>query len=200
MAPLRTHAVGHADVATFGFTSADRVWVLSYSRDPDANRALLGTLARTAVREIVYVSSSSTIVAAVTECYEYPRVKLRAELDALSLSATARVLTIGMMYENEAQLPAGANVATSYAELAAFVSKPVWPEEGGRRTRLFRVVQRPFGNPLEHWAYRGYARLMCHLASRPCVLRPLDLVLRTLGVRWYGYVHLSNRLWTSTTS
>lgn len=200
IAPPRVQAIGHEDVGTFGFTSADRVWVLSYSRSPDANRALLDKLSRRLVREIVYVSSSSTIVAAVTACYEYPRVKLRAELDALALPATTRVLTIGMMYESELQLPGGRNVATSYAELAKFVAMPEWPEEGGRRKCLFRVVERPFGSSLERWAYWAYAQLMRLLASRPCILRPLDLILRALGVRWYGYVHLSNRLWTSTTS
>lgn len=197
---LPTHAIGHQDVATFAFTSADRVWVLSYARSPDTNRALLDALSRTPVREIVYVSSSSTIVAAVTACYEYPRVKLRAELDALSLPTATRILTIGMMYDDEAQLPGGANVATSYAELAAFIAAPDWPDEGGRRKRLFRVVQRPFGSAWERHAFEVYAQVMRRLAARPCVLRPFDLALRALGVRWYGYVHLSNRLWISTTS
>ena len=105
------------------------------------------------------------------------------------------------MYEEPSELPGGADVATSFAELAAFVAAPEWPDDAGRRKRLFRVVRRPF-------SARDRARGPCGLraaaargraASRAC-LRPLDLILRALGARWYGYVYLSNHLWISTTS
>ena len=193
------HAIGHEDVGKFEFAARDRVWVLSYSRTPGENRAMLERLVQVGAREIVYVSSASTIVSNVTACYEYPRVKQIAEVDALALPAT-KVLTIGTMYRNEASLPAGANAATSFAELAAFVAAPEWPDEGGRRKRLFRIVRRPFKSALDRWAFRAYGWLQARTGSHPCLLRPLDLVLRTCGVRWYGYVYLSNRLWNSTIS
>ncbi len=192
-------AIGHRDVGSFGFTDRDRVWILSHSREPAQNSALLDRLRHAAVQEIVYVSSSSTIVSVVTDCYAYPRVKGRAEREALALPA-AKVLTIGMMYEGPMQLPGGANVATSFDELAAFVVAPDWPEEGGRRKTLLRVVRRPFGSTWEHRTYRCYGRLLRWAGGLPCLLRPLDVVLRACGIRWYGYVYLSNRLWISTIS
>lgn len=193
------HAIGHRELAGFAFTPHDRVWVLSYSRQPAENAALLDVLRQAGVGELVYVSSSSVIVSRRTACYEYPRVKLRAELDALKLPS-ARVLTIGLMYEDPLELPGGADVATSYAELAAFVAAPEWPEEAGRRKRLFRVVQRPFARAAERRAYMVYGQLLRWSGRFPCLLRPLDLILRVLGARWYGYVYLSNSLWISTTS
>lgn len=192
-------AIGHGEVAAFAFTPRDRVWVLSYSRLPAENAALLELLRHAGVGEIVYVSSSSAIVSELTRCYEYPRVKLRAELDALTLP-NARVLTIGLMYEEPSELPGGADVATSFAELAAFVAAPEWPDGAGRRKRLFRVVRRPFTRALERAAYTAYGQLLRGSGSFPCLLRPLDLLLRACGARWYGYVYLSNRLWISTTS
>lgn len=201
MAPvgLTPVAIGHRDISTFPFTGSDRVWVLSYSRIPAENSKLLQQLRQTGARQIVYVTSSSTIIDAITSCYEYPRVKRRAELEALEVPA-AKVLTIGMLYDDPAKLPGGANVATSYDELAAFVAKPQWPDGGGRRKHLMHIVQRPFGRPVEHWAYVHYGRLQRLAGARPCILRPLDLLLRALGVRWYGYVYLSNSLWNSTIS
>lgn len=193
------HAIGHSDVDRFAFTPHDRVWVLSYSRQPAENAALLDALRKAEVGELVYVSSSSVIVSRQTACYEYPRVKLRAELDALKLH-NAKVLTIGLMYEAPGELPGGADVATSYAELAAFVAAPEWPEDAGRRKRLFRVVRRPFARAAERRAYVVYGQLMRWSGRFPCLLRPFDLLLRALGARWYGYVYLSNRLWISTTS
>ena len=175
------------------------MWVLSYSRLPAENAALLHALRDACVGEVVYVSSSSVIVGSRTACYEYPRVKRQAELDALALP-NARVLTIGLMYEAPEELPGGPVVAASYEELAAFVAAPGWPDEGGRRKHLFRVVHRPFGHAVERQAHAAYGQLLQWSGRYPCLLRPVDLVLRACGVRWYGYVHLSNGLWISTTS
>lgn len=192
-------AIGHAELAGFAFTPADRVWVLAYSRVPAENRAMLERLREAGVAEIVYVSSASTIVSRRTRCYEYPRVKQQAEDEALALP-NARVLTIGLMHGDDAELPAGRNIATHYDELAAFLLAPDWPDEGGRRKRLFRVVQRPFRNAAEQVLARAYGAALDATGSHPCLLRPVDLLLRILGMRWYGYTFLSNRLWTSTTS
>lgn len=194
-----TAAIGHADMARFAFTPADRVWVLSYSRMPAENLALLQRLDSAGVREIVYVSSASTIVSRATRCYEYPRVKQQAEDAALALP-NARVLTIGLMHDDPAELPSGANIATRYAELAAFMRTPEWPDANGRGKHLFGVIHRPYRHAVERWLARAYGAALTATGSRPCLLRPVDLLLRLLGMRWYGYTFLSNRLWTSTTS
>ena len=193
------HAIGHRELKTFEFHATDRVWVLSYSRIADENRAILHELQRAGVQQVVYVSSSSTVVTQVTRCYEYPRVKLVAEQQALELSQS-KVLTIGLMYEDEQELPSGDNIATCYRELAAFMLAPDWPEAAGRRKRLFQVISRPFHGSIEPALHGLYGRLMSFAGGRPCLLRPFDLVLRMLQFRWYGYVFLSNRLWISTMS
>jgi hypothetical protein len=192
-------AIGHSELSGFAFTANDRVWVFSYSRDENENAALLQRLGQAGVAEVVYVSSSSCRVASRTTCYEYPRVKQQAETQALALGA-GKVLTIGLVYAEESELPAGDNVATSLAELGTFMLAPAWPDGQGRRKHLFRQVSRPFSGPLERVLYRGYGWAILSLKAYPCALRPIDLLLRTLRMRWYGYVYLSNRLWISTTS
>ncbi len=62
MAQRFRHAIGHRELKTFEFRATDRVWVLSYSRLADENRAILHTLQRAGVNQVIYVSSSSTIV------------------------------------------------------------------------------------------------------------------------------------------
>ena len=192
-------AIGHRELDTFAFSAKDRVWVFSYSRDEHDNSALLKRLENAGVAEVVYVSSSSCRVAARTACYEYPRVKLKAESQALGFNA-GKVLTIGLVYADERELPAGDNVATSLAELAAFMLAPTWPDGQGRRKHLFRQVSCPFSGALEQTLYRAYGWAIFSLKRYPCVLRPVDLLLRASRMRWYGYVYLSNRLWISTTS
>jgi hypothetical protein len=151
------------------------------------------------VAEVVYLSSSSCRVASRTTCYEYPRVKQKAETQALAFDA-GKVLTIGLVYADESELPAGDNVATSLGELAAFMLAPAWPDGQGRRKHLLRQVSRPFTSALEKVLYRAYGWAILSLKRYPCALRPVDLLLRVARMRWYGYVYLSNRLWISTIS
>ena len=184
---------------TFPFTRDDRVWVLSFSRSPAENAALIAALRGRDVKQIVYVSSSSTIVSEQTDCYEYPRAKAQAEKAALA-APNARVLTIGLMHESVDELPAGACVSTRYDTLADFIASPDWGDDGSRRKLLFEVVHRPMRSVAERVAYRWYGRALRQCGAYPCLLRPADLLLRAFGVRWYGYVYLSNALWISTTS
>lgn len=190
-------AIGHSEVATFRFEPNDRVWIFSYSRRADENSRLFDTLAKTGVAEVVYVSSASTIVTRLTHCYEYPRVKQLAETEAVQRLG-ARVLTLGLVYEALAELPAGVNAATRQSELESFMLAPAWPA-GHEPMRLFGPVSRPFPTRLEAALYRAYGAVQWSIRRWPCCLRPVDLVLRALGFRWYGYIHLSNRLWITRT-
>lgn len=193
------HAIGHAQLATFAFTPEDRVWVLAYSRNPQENTAMLARLKQAGVAEVVYISSSSTIIAPLTNCYEYPRAKKQAEDEAAALP-NGRVLTLGLVVEHESELPAGANAAITIDEIARFMLAPYWPIDQGRRAHLLRIVHRPFRHGFERMMYGLYGALMRPLQRKPCLLRPLDLVLRILNMRWYGYTYLSNQLWTNSTT
>ena len=192
-------AIGHATVASFRFAPSDRVWVLSYSRQGDENRQLLERLRAAGVQQICYVSSSSVIACQVSRCYEYPRIKEDAERAALAAPG-GRVLTLGLLYDDVAELPSGDNVACSYDELADFMRDPVWPDAAGRRKFLFRRLPRPFSSKPEAAVFALYDRALRACGAYPCLLRPVDFALRLCGWRWYGYVRVSNRLWYSTIS
>jgi hypothetical protein len=191
-------AISHSELSAFGFEPSDRVWVFSYSRNADENLALLSKLKNAGIELLVYLSSSSVRVMTQTDCYEYPRVKQSAELAALAIP-NARVLTLGLVYGDESELPGGTNVCTSLSDIVSFMNNPVWPAQE-KTVRLFKIVSRPFGGILEESSYKLYGWALNRLGAYPCFLRPIDLLLRTLGVRWYGYTYLSTRLWTSTIS
>jgi hypothetical protein len=190
-------SIGHAELEQFVFDPSDRVWVFSYSRNPVENQRLISRLAAAKVQQIVYISSSSVRVASMTQCYEYPRVKLAAQKQVQQI-ANAKVLTLGLVYSHENELPAGTNIATHITELASFMVSPDWSDTGDQKN-LFQAVDRPFKNGLEKLAFDFYGLLITASRSYPCLLRPLDLVLKQMGMRWYGYTFLSNRLWISTT-
>ena len=92
LAQWRQSVIGHRELASFVIEPGDRVWVLSYSRKPAQNSMLLAHLRAAPACEVVYVSSSSTIVCGMTECYDYPHVKHHAELEVRALP-NGRILT-----------------------------------------------------------------------------------------------------------
>ncbi|NUU03203.1 hypothetical protein [Herbaspirillum robiniae] len=193
LAGIPVVAIGHAELKGFDFLPGDNVWVLSYSRSADENRALLEILALQPNINVIYVSSASTNVTTLTRCYNYPSVKQQAREDAVRLCA-ARVINIGWFYSDISELPAGRTAATSVGELAA----AMLAEPAADDVNLFKMIDRPFSGAMEHALYRLYGALLGASGRFPCLLRPLDLVLRTVGLRWYGYLYLSNRLWSST--
>lgn len=190
-------AIGHADVSTFEFTAGDRVWILSYSRDMNDNIALFDLLAASQAKEFVYVSTATANVAALTQCFGYPRVKHACE-KAAQAKLEAHVVAIGVVYDRAEALPGGTTMASSLDSIATAISAARCAP--GHRTNLFEPVARPFKSPIEKIAYRTYGALQQAAWRWPCLLRPVDVILRALGWRWYGYLYLSNRLWLTTTS
>ena len=192
-------ALGHRDLDKFSFRRNDRVWVFSYSKMRSENALMLQKLAKAGVSDVVYISSSSTIVSQVTRCYLYPLVKYEATQEARSL-LDARILTLGIVFGDVAVLPSGTIAATPIKALVSFMRSPAWPADRNQDVVLFDFVNRPFRSTLERTLYRVYDPLQWMLRRWPCILRPFDFVLRVLGYKWYGYTNLSNRLWASTIS
>ena len=192
-------ALSHREAAGFPFTASDRVWVFSYSISQEDNDALLKTIQAGKPAEVVYVSSATTNIAARVTCYRYPCAKLLAEQSARRLT-NARILTLGVMYHDAAELPGGETIATGYGELAQFLRHPRWPEDRSQRVLLFSRVRRPFSSRIEKHLFAAYGVAITLCSPWPCVLRPVDSALRLMGYRWYGYVYLSNRQWSTTTS
>jgi hypothetical protein len=196
MAAIDVVAISHAELKSFPFCSHDRVWVLSYSRSVAQNRILLEYLSQCGDIDVTYVSSASTNVVKYTRCYNYPTVKYQAEMDAIRL-CNARIVTIGWFYVDSDELPAGRTAATSAAELAAFMTAD--SSRSSETVKLFQMINRPFTNTGERVMFSLYGLLLKASGRFPCLLRPIDLFLRAIKMRWYGYLYLSNQLWSTTT-
>lgn len=194
---VRFSVLSHRDLRDFEFRVNDRVWIFSYSRLPSENDTMFNLLARRGVKDVVYISTATTNVATRTTCYEYPRVKLEAERSART-QLDARILVLGLVCCSEADLPAGVTMTTFYHDIRSFLTAPQWPEERGAPVLLFAEIERPFSSAFEKAAFRIYSRAIAAAGQWPCLLRPVDVILRALGWHWYGYLFLSNRLWSST--
>lgn len=193
----RFQAISHSELKSFEFEAQDTVWILSYSRIPSENEQILQHLKDSRVSKVIYITSASTNIADTTQCYEYPRVKRLAHQAARKICA-AEVLAIGLFYSVESELPCGKTAATSADELITFLQTPHWNTQA-EFTTLFQPIERPFRNNLEKGLFSLYGNLQKLCGPYPCLLRPFDIVLRALNMRWYGYLYLSNKLWFTTT-
>lgn len=188
-------AISHKELPNFIFFPGDKVWVFSYSRSKCENHQLLRHLSTQKSISVIYISSASTNVTSITRCYSYPAVKQQAAEHAVKL-CNAIIVNIGWFYNDVNELPSGITVATSSDELATLIRDgDVTKVES---INLFHFVDRPFQGLFEKILYRLYGELIQGLGRYPCLLRPLDLLLRLFGIRWYGYFYLSNRLWFTT--
>lgn len=187
-------AIGHAQLKAFVFQPGDHIWIFSYSRSQYENLALFKILAEYEFLEITYISSASTNVTNITRCYSYPTVKHQAEVAAKEI-CSARVVTIGLIYSDFHDLPAGRTAATSLNELAKLMRYSNREEK--QDVRLFDMVERPFSGRVEQLIFYWYGKILSTTGRFPCLLRPVDVCLRVFNMRWYGYLYLSNRLWST---
>lgn len=195
LAEVAITAIGHASLSKFTFLPGDTVWVFSYSRSIRENQLLLECLSRQQNIRVIYISSAATNVTSLTLCYQYPTIKLRAQEYAQRVCA-AQIVNIGWFYSDKMELPAGRTAATSVDALALAMRSP--DGLNGQHVNLFNIMDRPFRSHFEKGLYRLYGALINGCGRYPCLMRPIDLALRTAGMRWYGYLYLSNKLWCTT--
>lgn len=191
--------LGHADVAGFDFQPDDQVWIFSYSRVNAENIALFEQLKERGARQVYYVSTASSNVMQITSRFTYPRAKSVAA-EAAQRILGARTVLLGYVVENLSESPSGWAAIVTLDELSAAMRGYGGSFTSGAPIRLFTMREAPFRSRLEAVLYHCYFRLAFALGRYVFLLRPVDIILRALGYRWYGYFGMSNHLWSTTTS
>ena len=194
----KTVAISHRDVGGYILAERDVVWIFSYAPDDRANTFLMEKLKSAGARRAYYVSTAAANIVDVTTCYGYPVVKAAAERTAREV-LNASIVRIGMIYDHAEELPAGRSAATALDDLVRAMIASLDPDAApDAMLHLYQLIERPFGSSLERTLYWCYGLLLRWTARWPCLLRPIDLILRTAGYRWYGYFRLSNEQCTAT--
>jgi len=193
-------ALGHRDISDFDFAADDRVWVFSYSRNNAENTGLFEQLKARGAQHVFYVSTASSNVMQITSRFSYPRVKSEAA-EAAHRILGARVILLGYVVEHLQEAPSGQAAVVTLDELATAMKSMTLPDPSSEGpVRLFTLRDTAFGSKTEALAYRTYFGLASALGRHVYLLRPVDLILRAFGYRWYGYFGISNRLWSTTIS
>lgn len=195
--PANIVAIGHSEIPSFQFKSTDIVWIFSYSKNLADNRALIEGLAAKQAGSFVYVSSATANIAQEITCYAYPRAKAASEAMARTI-LQAQVTRLGVVVADTNEAPNGTVAITRFHDLALAINGSLHQGAHSVPEEFFTLEHKPFASALEQRVYRIYGWLMLN-SSSPCFLRPLDVLLRMAGWRWYGYLYLSNHKWSSMT-
>lgn len=191
--------VGHADAASLAFNARDTVIIMSYAPSYAGNIALFDMLKARGAKNVIYLSTATANIADLIGCYRYPRIKRHAERDAVRILG-ARIVRIGLVYEEQDELPSGPIACTNLDTVRALLHGELLLADNTSPVALYEVLIRSFGSDLEGRAYKVYSRIHQFCSPFPCLTRPFDALIRLAGWRWYGYLFLSNQLCASTTS
>lgn len=190
-------AIGHSDVDGFTFDANDDVWIGSYAPDEAGNLLLLSMLAQRGVIHATYISTATANIADTISCYRYPRIKAQAEAAARTI-LKARIVRIGLIYDDVQELPGGMSAATNIGALAGAMQSEATESANDEIVHQYSMVTRPFETALEAMLQRWYGTMIGLTGRFPCLLRPIDVLLGLIGWRWYGYLYVSNRRCMST--
>lgn len=169
--------------------------VFSYSRKLEENMKLLRNL-RLLVRNVIYISTCSVIAANKGYLYTYPRAKREVEVFARdsNLFECLRILRLGMVEGTfDADSMTGRFKYTSLEMIVREIERSC----SNDRTKvsfenLYVSAERPFDSRMEELCFKIYCRMLQWNFVMGVVMRPLDVVFRALGWRWYGYNCLVN--------
>lgn len=193
------HAVSSQDIFDLSPSllrrSFSRAVVFSYSRDLAENMKLLRNL-RLFVPSVIYISTCSVIAADRGYPYKYPRVKRAVEIFARDskLFECLHIIRLGMVEGTfEPGSLKGIYKYTTLAMIAQFIQTPVCQNRTSVRFQnLYRIVENPIGHGLESLCFKCYRRAILFHPVMGAMLRPVDLIFRALGWRWYGYSFIAN--------
>lgn len=190
--------ISHKDLAAHAFDPESEIWILSYSRQNQENQKLIDTIGLHHTGRVFYFSTAAANVCQITNCYQYPRVKYAAAAYAAAHLKSVTIVHLGFVYGDPEELPSGHTAAISREDLAQFFREGIRGQHDN--VHLFKMVDKLHGSNIEKALHRLYDFLQKRCGRFPCALRPLDLIVRAFGWKWYGYANLSNRLWSLTTS
>lgn len=169
--------------------------VFSYSRCLTENMKLLRNL-HLLVPDLIYISTCSVMAADKGYPYKYPKVKRETEifLRDSKLFKGLRIVRLGMVEGSfDSNKVKGLYKYTSLRMIAKEIQRGNFQNRSGVVFKnLYIDLENRFAPGIERICFRAYRRAILWHPVMGGLLRPLDLVCRSLGWHWYGYNCVAN--------
>lgn len=186
-------AISHKDLQNFGTKKTDIYFILSYGQSEKEMSQLLNEIKKIKHNNVILLSTSAVIVSKYSQCYSYPRLKMMQEnffikkMSNFIIYRVGTVLRKNNLYQNRGTCVLNSNLFFKTLKKllsGEFVSQVVQEYE-------FVEIKK---NTFESIIYLIYTVTIRLFYRFPCVLRPIDLMLKILNYPWYGYGTLSLKL------
>jgi len=186
-------AISHKDLHNFVIKKTDIYFILSYGQSEKEMSQLLSEVIKIKQNNVILLSTTAIIVSKYSKCYAYPKLKMMqenffsAKMSNFIIYRVGTVLRKNNLYHNRGTCVLNSDLffRTLKKLLSGeFVCQVVEEYE------FVRIEK----NTLESIIYFIYTVTIRLFYKFPCVLRPIDLILKILNYRWYGYGALSLKL------
>jgi hypothetical protein len=189
--------LSHTDIERFKFESNDCVLLLSYPNSKPQLDIMKNSLLKLTHSKVIILSTCAVIVSKLTNCYFYPKIKLLQEKYVAEVLNNFLIYRVGtIVRERDYNKYIGTCVLDSkvfFNELDSFIKFDF------EHRIITSVKTLDFeGGTIEKFIYKNYCFLISTLSFCPCILRPLDLILRIFGRSWYGYGALTRIMMEKT--
>jgi hypothetical protein len=153
-----------------------------------ANTALFRRLELLHPEHLVYVSSTSALVGSSRLSLRYPRLKYLCEQSCIH-RFNAAIVRVGLLPDQVPGRLIGRTLVSNVTGVANAITDAAWPasKKGGTITNAFSVSEFPPTTLADRVLLCAYGLLYSIFGGFPLVLRPLDVILRRIGFRNYGY-------------
>jgi hypothetical protein len=180
-------SISHKEIHTFLFRENDIVIVLSYGKNKQKNKEFYKNLSKINVGLFIILSTTSSYLANKIKCYEYPSNKLYIENLAIKLLKRHVVIRAGVIVNRRMSEEFQGLIQTPISKLIKTLKelKNIRPVKILINLGQFKDFKNK--NSIEYYFYLKY-KLLIHNLKYPCIIRPLDLILKVFfSYKWYGY-------------
>jgi hypothetical protein len=184
-------AISHNDVHNFKFSKSDVLIILSYSFNTNLQRYFIGLLKKTSVNQIIVFSTVACLVSEKIKCYAYPDLKLQSEKNFRRSIPRTVIFRFGTIIDGQSRYVYRGTYVTEISDVVNGVKSAIKLHLKSKVISIYNFCEFNNKNCFEYLLYQYYYKVISRM-SYPCLLRPLDLILRIVfGYKWYGYGVLS---------
>lgn len=183
-------AISHKDISSFNFQPNDFILFLSYPRSLSALNKLTSLLTMIKKNKVVLLSTCSIVVNHLTNCYSYPKIKLLQEKYFSKTLHNLIIFRVGTIISKKDYVSYYGTCILSDKVFFKTISDFINNKLNDQLVTKFDVLDFK-GSLFESFIYKSYCCLIRISIPFPCILRPLDFIVKLFGKPWYGYVALT---------
>ena len=179
-------AISASDLESYSFNENDSLIILSYGKSKKSIDLLAYNLSSLNVKFFLLISTCTTVVLEKTKCYAYPAIKQYQERLFVQKLKNVSILSVGTIVDEKADKEHHGTCITKATVFFKICEDIIRSTQSKKYLVEYEFSKFSNESSVEYKIFRAYKSLIT-LLPLPCLLRPLDILLKYFGCKWYGY-------------